>query len=286
MSEENAATPPDVSSPSSKSPAEALEDKHPAHAKTIYLISYPKIVFLYPTFFTALLAGLIIWWGGEVNEKTNVAAAAETSVDKNADAESKTSDVPASHLQVTHSRTQEVATLLFLGVLTLNLCVVTFDFPRTTSLTLFFFIAMLVMGCFLTFTYKPDLVPAIGEFFQHLKPWANAQFFFLIAAILFCFYLAVLVAVRYDYWEVRPNELLHHHGFLSDLKRYPAPNLRIDKEINDVFEYMLLRSGRLILHARHETRAIVLDNVLFINHKEQLLTKMLGALQVSVRDDE
>ena len=254
MSEENAATPPDVPAPSSKSPAEALEDKHPAPAKAIYLIAYPKIVFLYPTFFAALLAGLIIYFGGEVD--------------------------------VHHSRTGEISTLIFLGVLTLNLCVVTFDFPRTTSLTLFFFIAMLVMGSFLTFTYKPDLLPVVGEVFQHLRPWANHEFFFMIAGILFIFYLAVLVAVRYDYWEVRTNELLHHHGFLSDLKRYPAPNLRIDKEINDVFEYMLLRSGRLILHARHETRAIVLDNVLFINKKEELLTRMLGALQVSVRDDE
>lgn len=248
MSDENAAK------PSDSSPVDALEDKPNQAVKNIYLISYPKIVFLYPTFFAALLAGLIIYFGGEVD--------------------------------VHHSRTGEVATLMFLGVLTLNLCVVTFDFPRTTSLTLFFFIAMLVMGAFLTFTYNPDLLPVVGDFFQHLRPWANHEFYFLIATILFIFYLAVLVAVRYDYWEVRPNELLHHHGFLSDLKRYPAPNLRIDKEINDVFEYMLLRSGRLILHARHETRAIVLDNVIFINHKEQLLTKMLGALQVSVRDDE
>ncbi|NQV24214.1 MAG: hypothetical protein HQ518_07575 [Rhodopirellula sp.] len=227
--------------------------KSPTHVDSIYLISYPKIVFLYPTFFMALLAGLITYFSGEVDAQ--------------------------------HGRTGEVATLMFLGVLALNLCVVTFDFPRTTSLTLFFFVAMVVMGAFLTFTYKPDLIPVIGDVFEHLKPWANCQFFFLIATILFLFYLAVLVAVRYDYWEVRPNELLHHHGFLADLKRYPAPNLRIDKEINDVFEYMLLRSGRLILHARHETRAIVIDNVPFINYKEQLLTKMLGALQVSVRDD-
>ena len=252
MSEENAATPSDPSSVPSHT--KDSEDKPAAEVKKIYLISYPKIVFLYPTFFAALLAGLLIYFGGEVD--------------------------------VQHSRSGEVATLIFLGVLTLNLCVVTFDFPRTTSLTLFFFIAMLVMGAFLTFSYQPDLLPVAGDILQHLRPWANHEFFFMIATILFCFYLAVLVAVRYDYWEVRPNELLHHHGFLSDLKRYPAPNLRIDKEINDVFEYMLLRSGRLILHARHETRAIVLDNVLFINRKEQLLTKMLGALQVSVRDDE
>lgn len=256
MSEENPTTPPETPDAvdASSGPAGAFEDKLPPTAKKIYLISYPKIVFLYPTFFMALLAGLIMFFGGDTEEQAG--------------------------------RTGEVATLLFLGVLTLNLCVVTFDFPRTTSLTLFFFVAMLIMGAFLTFTYKPNLVPIIGSLFENLKPWANYQFFFLISAILFCFYLAVLVTVRYDYWEVRPNELLHHHGFLADLKRYPAPNLRIDKEINDVFEYMLLRSGRLILHARHETRAIVLDNVLFIHHKEELLTRMLGALQVSVRDDE
>jgi hypothetical protein len=284
MSEENATTPPDAVSGSS--PAEALEEKPSVETKKILLISYPKIVFLYPTFFAALLAGLIIYFGGESTSQIPATAqGAESSVAAN-DSSETTTDVPATETGVQHSRTQEVATLLFLAILTLNLCVVTFDFPRTTSLTLFFFVAMLIMGAFLTFTYKPDLVPAIGDVFKHLKPWANAQFFFLIAIILFCFYLAVLVAVRYDYWEVRPNELLHHHGFLSDLKRYPAPNLRIDKEINDVFEYMLLRSGRLILHARHETRAIVLDNVLFINKKEELLTKMLGALQVSVRDDE
>jgi len=259
MSEESPRNPPDAHEMAAATEEHSHDHTHdhmhksPTHVDSIYLISYPKIVFLYPTFFMALLAGLITYFSGEVDAQ--------------------------------HGRTGEVATLMFLGVLALNLCVVTFDFPRTTSLTLFFFVAMVVMGAFLTFTYKPDLIPVIGDVFEHLKPWANCQFFFLIATILFLFYLAVLVAVRYDYWEVRPNELLHHHGFLADLKRYPAPNLRIDKEINDVFEYMLLRSGRLILHARHETRAIVIDNVPFINYKEQLLTKMLGALQVSVRDD-
>jgi hypothetical protein len=51
-----------------------------------------------------------------------------------------------------------------------------------------------------------------------------------------------------------------------------------------LFEYLLLRSGRLILHASDERRAIVLENVFFINKKEQQLTKMLGALQVQVRN--
>ena len=78
------------------------------------------------------------------------------------------------------------------------------------------------------------------------------------------------------------NELLHHHGILSDLKRYPAPNLRVDKEINDVFEFMLLGAGRLILHPTTEKRAIVLDNILFVSDKERELTKMLGSIKVQI----
>ncbi len=254
MSEENT---PQEPVPGAEAPHEAVPTKAHTAPKTnevpkkIYLISYPKLVFLYPTFIAAVLCGFLTWINQ--NQQTPIS---------------------------------EFFSLLFLGVLTLNLVVITFDFPRTTSLTLFFFVAMLVMGLYLIFHFNPDLVPVVGNIISKLKPFANSNFFFLFAAILLAFYLAILVAVRFDYWEVGPNELLHHHGFLSDLKRYPAPNLRIDKEINDVFEYALLRSGRLILHARSESRAIVLDNVLFINRKEQALTSMLGALQVSLRDDD
>ena len=68
------------------------------------------------------------------------------------------------------------------------------------------------------------------------------------------------------------------------MERFSAPNLRIDKEITDLFEYLLLRSGRLIIHARNESRAIVLENVLGIDRKEEQITQMLGALQVRVHE--
>jgi hypothetical protein len=119
-----------------------------------------------------------------------------------------------------------------------------------------------------------------------VHPAANATFFFLFAAILALLYLGVLINVRFDYWEVRQNELLHHHGIWSNQERFAAPNLRIDKEINDLFEYLLLGSGRLVLHPSEERRAIVLDNVFFVDRKEAALTKMLGALQVEVKSDK
>jgi hypothetical protein len=230
-----------------------------AHAETavpskIYLVSYPKIIFLYPTFLAAIFASIYLSWIGPENVNPQHQGAV-------------------------------VVSAIFLWVLSVNLVVFSFDFPRGTSLTLFFFIAAAVFGAFLLFQSRPDLLPSLKAFFASIRPLANATFYQVFSTVVALIYLVVLATVQFDYWEVRPNELLHHHGFLSDLERYAAPNLRITKEINDVFEYMLLRSGRLILNPSNEPRSFVLENVLFIGRKEEQLTRMLGALQVQVRTD-
>ncbi len=216
----------------------------------IFLVSYPKIVFLYPTFVMALIAAIYMSFTG--SEQTPTA---------------------------------ERVTLFFLAVFALNLVVLAFDFPRTTSLALFFAAAFVGIGLAFLFHLKPDLVPFLGNIIGKVRPFATASFYYVFVAILFAIYLGVLVMVKFDYWEVRPNELLHHHGLLSDLERFSAPSLRIDKEINDVFEYALLGAGRLVLHPSNEKRSIILDNVFFINKKETQITRMLGALQVQLRSD-
>ncbi|MCA9134415.1 MAG: hypothetical protein KDA45_14700 [Planctomycetales bacterium] len=218
------------------------------------LIPYPKIIFLYPTFVVCLIAAIWMLLTGR-------------------------------HAPGPEDATAVGITWLFLGVAAINSVVIAFDFPRATSLTMFFLLAAVVLGAILLFNLQPDWFPVLTDWLSTVRPVANATFFCLIAILLSLIYLAVFISVRFDYWEVRPNELLHHHGLLSDLKRFSAPNLRIDKEVNDVFEYLLLGSGRLILQPSGERRAIILDNVLFISSKEAAITKMLGALQVQVRQD-
>ncbi|HEX7378738.1 MAG TPA: hypothetical protein VF278_16575 [Pirellulales bacterium] len=230
--------------------AAAKVDKVPDR---IVLISYPKIIFLYPVWLMSLVAACYLSF------TPNPLDAANT--------------------------TSTVMSTLFLGILAVNLVVLAFDFPRTTSLTLFFFAAAVLMGLLLFFEYQPHVLPAVTEFVKQFKPLANAAFYWSVNGILSVLFIVSYVVVHFDYWEVRPNELLHHHGMLSNLERFPSPHLRIDKEINDVFEYVLLRSGRLILQCSEERRAIILDNVPFIERKEAAITRMLGALQVQVRGD-
>lgn len=217
--------------------------------KPIILVSYPKIVLLYPTFVTSIVAAILAYM-----------------------------------YPPDHAHNQTIA-LTFLGIMTINMVVLAFDFPRTTSLIVFFVIVTVGMGLMLLSVYFPKVLPAVGEMLEKINPRANSTFYVSFASMLGLIYIGVFINIRFDYWEVRPNELLHHHGFLSNLERYSAPNLRISKEIDDVFEYLLLRCGRLIIHPSNEPRAFVLDNVLGIDKKETEITKMLGALQVQIRDE-
>ncbi|MGD0898962.1 MAG: hypothetical protein ABR915_14075 [Thermoguttaceae bacterium] len=233
-----------------RAPGEKKPDEAPA---SVLLIPYPKIVFLYPLLIASVAAAVALGMMHDPLDPANKAA--------------------------------KVVSILFLAVMAVNLVILAFDFPRTTSLTLFFFVAAIVLGAFLLFTFHPGILPVLHSILAKFHPVANPPFYWAFAGILGAVYLLMLVAVRFDCWEVRPNELLHHHGFLSNIERFPSPHLRIDEEINDVFEYLLLRSGRLILQASEERRAIVLDNVPFIRKKQETITRMLGALQVQVRDD-
>ena len=95
----------------------------------------------------------------------------------------------------------------------------------------------------------------------------------MVFVTLMIVFLIIWVTRFLDYWEILPNEILHHHGPLSDLERYPTMNLKFDKEIPDVLEYVLLGAGRLVLHIPNVSKAIVLDNVLFINRKEEALKR-------------
>ena len=218
---------------------------------SVYLVSYPKIVFLYPSVFVALFGAIYMFAKG-------------------GDASADYAWLPGR---------------LFLFVLMVNLVVVSFDFPRTTSLTWFFAAVAMSVVLWTLFQLNPDFAPWVTRQMQKFTPAMNTSFYVLYVMMMMFLFLCVVLSRRFDYWEVRGNELLHHHGVLSDLERFSAPNLRIQKEINDIFEYLLLRSGRLIIHTSQESRAIVLENVFFINQKEELITRSLGALQVRVRPD-
>ncbi len=271
----------------------------PVREKGVRIFTYPKIIFIFPT----LIMALICWIGmymipdvGSFNSaREKERHEAKLKADATAKANSAAKELPAvsgddrllplKSDPVKFKRKENLLGLLFLGVFLFNLIVLAIDFPRFTifallllSTTVLFF--MLWLGMYV------NVLEPLVRIVEGVYVVANAQFYLMVAVVLMIVYGTIFITRYLDYWEILPNEILHHHGPLSDLERYPTLNLKFDKEIPDVFEHLMFGAGRLVLHVSDERKAIVLDTVLHVSRKEEALKKLMSRLEVRVTTDQ
>lgn len=235
------------------------------HAQRVVLFQYPKVVFMVPSLVTALVCGILMSIMGidlKVPDKAEAAGEFSAFLTK-----------------------QNLVGVVFLTVLAINLVAMSVDFPRYSALALVFGGTTFAL-IFLIVNDKYGLIDPLKRIVSEVYIVANATFYFLFAAILMIIFLIVYTTRWMDYWEVRPNEILHNHGPLSDQIRYPTFGLKFDKEIPDILEYLLMGSGRLVFKVPNENRSIVLDNVLWIDRKERQLQEVLGEMAVRLDVDE
>ncbi len=250
--------------------------------KGVRIFTYPKLIFIFPT----LVMALVCWVGMMSIRDRTARPSRELSATATPTNDAKVQPATTTGRQAPDFKSpQNMLGLLFLGVFAFNMLILTFDFPRFTIVatallgsTVVFFLMWLGM--------KMDFLTPLVRLLDGLYVTANSGFYFVFAVILMVMYGIVLVTRWLDYWEFMPNEILHHHGPWSDLERFPTMNLKFDKEIPDVFEHMLFGSGRLVFHVANEQKAIILDNVLHINRKEEALKQIMSRLEVRVTTDQ
>ena len=164
---------------------------------------------------------------------------------------------------------------IWMALFTFNVLVISFEFSRIRSVA----ISFLIIAFFLAASQLGWLGDIAG-FLKGLGLVMNKAFYGCVAVIFSIIFLLVFINTRFSYWEIQPNEILHHHGFLGDVHRYPTRGLRMKKEITDVLEYILLFSGTLVLDPQGEERPIVLENVIGLNKVEDKIQRLLGTLKV------
>jgi len=257
--------------------------------KGMRIFTWPKVIFLYPT----AIVALICWAGMSIiNDRTHdpTKPLIEAVDAKHLSVEHKDigKEAATSMGKVDRFKTpQNLLAMLFLGMFAFNLLVMALDFPRFTLVA--WILAALLVLFFLLWIgsyYNFDLMRPIHEIFRSIYAVANRGFYLMVFVTLMIVFGVIYITRWLDYWEILPNEILHHHGPLSDLERYPTMNLKFDKEIPDVLEWGLLGSGRLVLHVPNVSKALVLDNVLFITAKENALKKVMSRLDVRITTDQ
>lgn len=269
-----------------KSPPASVTQTPKHREQGIRIFTYPKVIFIFPTLVVAIICSIGMKLSNDDLSdpwKENQQAIAKAK--ESGQAVDATLTPMAKHQRFV--RPQNMFGMLFLGVLAFNLLVMSIDFPRFTVvagilLVLFALFFILWIGAY----FDTDLLQWAKKIFGGIYAVANSGFYFMVTLILTAMFGIIWITRWLDYWEILPNEILHHHGPLSDLERYPTLNLKFDKEIPDVFEYMFLHAGRLVLHVADERKSIVLDNVLFINSKEEGLKKLMSRLEVRVTTDQ
>jgi hypothetical protein len=271
-------------STSSSSPTPSTQHRGPG----IRIFMWPKVIFLYPTAIVALICALgmsIIH--DRTHDPTKSLKSAVEAKYLTQDNDSLT-DEPGTSDKVERFRTpQNLLAMLFLSMFAFNLLVMALDFPRFSLVAvilaiLFALFFILWIGSY----FHLDLLKPIHMIFSGIYAVANKGFYIMVFVTLVLVFTVIYVTRWLDYWEVLPNEILHHHGPLSDLERYPTMNLKFDKEIPDVLEWLLLGAGRLVLHIPNVSKALVLDNVLFISAKEKALKNVMSRLEVRVTTDQ
>lgn len=231
-----------------------------AQPSSVIIRPWPKVVFFYPTFICATIFWFIAMLSSPVEtQATDVASA---------------TDAESSSLGN-----------IFMAVFFFNLLVFSFDFSRIKSITIVVGIIALVFGLGWADT-RWDIFGSIDSVLGTIDIQMNAQFYGFMSGFLALMLLMVLVNTRFNYYEINHREILHHHGYLGDITRMPTAGLHLNKEIYDLMEYLLLRSGRLIFYAAGKREAIVVDNVIGVNKIELRIKDLLSVVAVRVSNQE
>jgi hypothetical protein len=203
--------------------------------------SYPKTVLFYPTMLVSLILAILEW------------------------------------IFPLTDQLKFVIGFIWFVVFTWNLFVLSFEFSKGVIVALFLTVVILILGAALVFTTTgilPWIHPAIFQLY--LNAYSLLGFFLVFGFVI----LLSWISTRFYYFRVTHNEVIYKKGLLGDVERYATANLTVNKEILDIFEYALFRSGRLTIEVPGRKLAIVIQNVPRINSVERKILHLLGRIEI------
>ncbi len=173
---------------------------------------------------------------------------------------------------------EDSLSIAFLIIFTLNLLILYFEFSRGAVMG----IAGIIFGLLILYLWLQDTrdVPSIG--IEAGLRGASGDFLITFGAILLIMiFLGIIVKRTFDYFVVTRNELIRKHGILGDAQRFSAQHMVFHKQINDVFESLLLGgSGTLTVIPPGKADIFIIENVPRINEVERKLSYLLSKLEV------
>ncbi len=207
----------------------------------VRVTSYPKVIYLWPTWVTSFIMWLYQIISGMTAE--DLAGGRNT-----------------------------IMGWIWISIFTFNLFVVSFEFAAGKFLAILALIFIFLILVFL------DIIPfSIALPPLYLSP----EFLIVVVVIFSMIYLILWVSRRFNYLEITPQQISYHVGVLADERRYPAPGCHFEKKTEDVFERIIPPfCSKLIMKTEAGEVAEVLECVPRINKKLSEIKKILDYIQI------
>ncbi len=173
----------------------------------------------------------------------------------------------------------DILAIIWLVVFFANVFVVSFDFSTGKFLILILVVAVVGLVLFLLIQNGTIPMPSGGGA-PPINLKIRTQFYWMTSAILITIVLLTILVGRFRYVKIESNEVLVK-GILGDVKRFPTANLHYDKKVTDVFEYMALRAGTIILHITGAEEPVELYTVINVHKKAEQMDALLSAMKIT-----
>ena len=249
MAQTPPSTPPAASTPP---PASSKTYTNPPEKKIekVTIRSYSDIIFFYPTFFVSIVFIILTLPIFASNDNYVI-----------------------------------VISWIWLIIFIYNIFIVAFDFPSGKLFALVAILIAVVMLLVVLAFFVPGLnVLQLVFFFLQLPIKLYWDFYAVIAVVLGVVFLIMIVNSYISYVEIKSNQVYIKKGILGEKINQPTRGMQVYKEIDDIFEYAVLKSGDITLTFAPGSRFVTLSlpNVININQKIEDINNIISRTEVDI----
>jgi len=261
--------------------------------------AWPKTIVFWPTCLCAIVFGFIsmsyraeqrfqaveqavaaVSKGGAPSEDTAALRAALETIRDNVSA-----------LSPHHPRLKLLG-IIFLCVFAFNLFAFSFDIEVRGLAIAVLAIFVIVLGAFLLADHI-DVLGFLKRFYARVNPIATSSFYFIIGTLTLVILLVAMVSTYLHRVEVSHNEVRIRSGLMEAVRSLSTQRLTFTKDVSDLMEHWFLffgmfskrmGCGRLVFNHPQLDAPVVLDNVIGVEAKAEILGRILGVMAVKDGD--
>lgn len=208
----------------------------------VFVASFPKILYFWPTVLTLLLSGLLQAW----------------------------TKMPPGTLA-----------WFAICVTTINLLVIVQDFDQKKFLILLLVLLAFGLCLWILRMKQITLLSDLVGWLRSLDVQASTHTYLITGSIMLIQFVWGLFKPSFDYWRLEPNEFVHYVLPFGRDMSIPRAGHTVNKEVPDVLEYLLTFGGGSIVFREGDRVVARISDIPMLGRRMQRIEKMLGVTRVA-----